>query len=121
MLGFAALPVVLVGNLFFGNAHAFTPPVDGYSAVVEKVENFRPRIPTPNHPAAGQVTGDATYRLPIDLPPAIVAPTLALEYSSRSRVDDDMPFGWHLSGLAEIRAANDEHAYPGERYHLSSP
>jgi YD repeat-containing protein len=121
MSAFVVLSATLVGTTFFGTAQAFTPPVDGYSAVVEKVENFRPRVPTPNHPAAGEVTGDATYRLPIPLPPAIVAPVLALEYSSRSRVDDDMPFGWHLAGLAEIRAANDEHAYPGERYHLSAP
>lgn len=47
--------------------------------------------------------GDLVYSYGLDLPPALLKPSLSLSYSSETEMGLEMPFGWSLNGIAEIR------------------
>ena len=46
--------------------------------------------------------GDLVYSIPLELPPAILEPSLTLNYSSAARMDLEMSYGWSLGGITEI-------------------
>lgn len=52
---------------------------------------------------AATAKGDVTYSFGFDLPPAILKPSLGLANSSEGGSDVEMPAGWNLQGIAEIR------------------
>ncbi|MBI2440408.1 MAG: hypothetical protein HYV35_03455, partial [Lentisphaerae bacterium] len=47
--------------------------------------------------------GDVVYSYALELPPAILKPSLSLSYSSERGANIEMPYGWEISGIAEIR------------------
>ena len=117
------LAVALVGAWLYAPspAAAYTPPVDGQALAVEWLDTFRPELPSPHHAVASGAEGEASYTYPLTLPPALLAPHLALVYDSRHGVDRDMAYGWHLSGLAAITRPNDLQAFQEGELHYVSP
>lgn len=55
------------------------------------------------HMASAMAMGDMTASYPLDLPPAILKPSLVLSYSSDAGINLEMPYGWSLEGIVEIR------------------
>lgn len=96
----------LVFWLFF-NALAYSP--DG--AVVDwTTAYFAPAVRPPHAVEAG-AKGEASYRMPLELPPTRLGVPLALVYSSRGGLEGELPWGWSLDGLPEILAPNNPRAY----------
>jgi YD repeat-containing protein len=61
--------------------------------------DFKPAI----NLASATVKGDVVYSYDLALPPAILKPSLTLQYSSDAGMTLEMPYGWSLDGIAEIR------------------
>jgi YD repeat-containing protein len=53
--------------------------------------------------ASDSSKGDAMYQYALDLPSALLKPRIALHYSSAGGPDLEMPYGWALNGILEIR------------------
>ncbi|MCK6516554.1 HNH endonuclease [Myxococcota bacterium] len=89
------------------NARAYSP--DG--AVVDWTTAYLAPATRLPHAVEASAKGEASYRVPLDLPPARLGVPLALVYSSRGGLDGELPWGWSLDGLPEILAPNNPQAY----------
>jgi YD repeat-containing protein len=60
-----------------------------------------PRVLEP-HLTTVEAEGGAVVSVPLELPPAILAPRLALTYSSMTGVSREVAFGWTVNGILQI-------------------
>jgi YD repeat-containing protein len=71
--------------------------------------------------------GDGVYSYNLDLPPALLKPSLSLSYSSETEMGAETPYGWSLGGIVEIRRPLTSNGYKidgpkhGRDYLLSGP
>lgn len=67
--------------------------------------------------------GTASYRVPIELPPAVqnLKPQLSLTYNSSNRNSGSVGVGWSLSGLSSIRRCRATVAQEGTQAQKSNP
>jgi YD repeat-containing protein len=68
--------------------------------------------------ASANERGDVVVSYDIELPPALLKPTLSLSYVSGAGVDLEAPYGWGLNGIAEIRRPL-EPAYEDDEWLIS--
>ena len=55
-----------------------------------------------SHMAAATPKGDMSYSYQLDLPPALLVPSVSFSYSSEGGNDREMSYGWSLSGIPQI-------------------
>ena len=89
------------------NALAYSP--DG--AVVDWTAAYVAPAARLPHAVEASAKGEASYRVPLALPPARLGLPLALVYSSRGGLDGELPWGWSLDGLPELLAPNNPQTY----------
>lgn len=94
------------------NALAYSP--DG-SVVDWTAAYVAPAVRSPHAVEAG-AKGDASYRVPLALPPARLGLPLGLVYSSRGGLEGELPWGWSIDGLPELVAPNNPRAYSSDEY-----
>lgn len=61
------------------------------------------QIKEAKHLLSSSAKGDVVYSYDLELPPALLKPSLTLAYSSASSMNIEMPYGWELKGIVEIR------------------
>ncbi len=77
-------------------------------------EDQREGLAAPRYAVNESARGDASYSIPIELPPALVQPTLALVYSSAGGTHSHISRGWSIdAGMRITRISGNEgsHAY----------
>jgi RHS repeat-associated protein len=73
--------------------------------------------PLSPHLADSTATGMGVYSVPIEVPPALLAPHLALVYSSATQASREVGFGWTLEGILEIERPTEPAFDPGTEDH----
>jgi hypothetical protein len=118
-----AVALLLIG-LFSSAALAQEPvPSPGGGIVptyAQLLDVGRPKPKLAQHGISGSPKGDAGWSMPISVPPALMAPSLSVSYSSAGAFGDEGGAGWSISGALEITRPTAP-GYPADTFLVSGP
>ncbi len=98
------LILILSALLLAGSASDAELEMPAIESLMAHDRSLRLKVETLAHQVSVTPQGSAAYSFPIEVLPALAQPALALSYGSSSRLPDpEMPRGWSIAGLLEIR------------------
>lgn len=119
-----ALGLFILANVLFvptGKAADWNVPGDGMTPTFQQyLDMNKTQAAAASHMATANAKGDLTYSFALDLPPAILKPAISIGYNSNAGWNKELPAGWTLGGLTEIRRPLAR-AYGADEWLLSGP